>query len=296
MRLFFMFIVILNGPFMANANRIFLDTDYSSKVVVDDKTPQLMFQLQEKSKLLNIAKYSFGDIIIWVALQLIGQPYVGDLLERKSSEYLYISLTDTDCMLFIEEVLVVSNLIRTNKLTIQNLIKGIKLVRYHNLYHIAYCERNHYFKDWALSNIKNNLIFDVAYPLTKIQFPYKSDIISKKIKNNSISGHKDDLQCIFDREKYINNHSQKLGFIPLNLLPNYLNKIKNGDIIGIVKYPTTGDAIQHLGIAYVQKNNAVGLIHASSAEQNRKVVVTNNLMTYLRQFKNSQGIILLRGR
>ena len=285
--------------------------NFSNNVVVEPNTPELLLQLHKKSIEQNIAHHPLGQIMKWVALQLLNQPYVNGLLDLHQPEYVYISLTNTDCMLFIEEVLVASMLIKANKLTLPNFITYIKRVRYHgNEEKPTYCTRNHYFKDWALDNIQKKMVVDIALPLTKIVYPYKAEIISNNLKRSPHSPHYVDLKCIVERERYINTnytsgsdgYTHKLGFIPLKLLPKYLNKIQDGDIIGIVRASLgstkvmNSDAIHHLGIALVGDNGEVGMINASSLSTKRKVIITTNLMSYLARFSDSQGIILLRAK
>jgi hypothetical protein len=309
--------MVINMPLYAKtaASQFSSATPSSSPIVIDPDTPELLSKLQKDSTALNMSVQPLGQIMAWVALQLINQPYVGSLLDLQQPEYLYISLTKTDCMLFIEEVLAVSRLIQQHKLTMPNFIAYVKQLRYHqdgshqdgshlNGNHlenshkdsdISYCTRNNYFKDWALTNIQKGIVVDEALPLTNIVFPYKAEVMSAQLRHNPKLLHYADLACIVKREQYINTTTQKLGFISLKLLPKYLGKIQNGDIVGIVRFPTSGDAVHHLGIAYIDKNGVVGMIHASNQKAIRRVVIAPSLIDYLAKFNDAQGIILLRG-
>jgi hypothetical protein len=258
----------------------------SYQVVIESGTGNILNALSNNAKSQKISQKPLGEIIQWTGLQLLNSPYVSYLLDKSTPEYLYISLSNTDCMLFIEEVLVISNLIKENRLTIVNYIDGIKKLRYHG--DIKYCNRNHYFKDWAVMN--NQVVYDVAFSLTAESLPYKTHVLGDSIangKNNNYSS----LDCIRQREKLIDKET--MGFIPLSSLPKYIQYIQAGDIIGIVRSGKKADSIHHLGIAYIH-DGKVGMINASSIT--KKVIIADTLTGYLSKFKDTEGIILLRAK
>lgn len=258
------------------------------EVLVESGTVSTINNLNAWAKSDNIASKPLGTVIEWTALKLLNQPYQISLLDRKTPEYLYISLTNTDCMLFIEEVLASSKLIKQHALNLKNLTNEIAKLRYHGA--ISYCNRNHYFKDWAFVNIKNGVISDEAENLTHTSLSYAVNSMSTYLSHHN-DLHSSDLKCIQNREAFI-NQNEKVGFITLSDLDKYLNKIHSGDIIGIVRTPKgRADSIHHLGFAYVH-DGVVSMIHASSQEH--KVIVSQTLTGYLAQFKDSQGIVLFR--
>ncbi len=258
------------------------------QVVIESDTKTLIKQIDKNAKKNEIYKQNLGDIIQWSARQLVNEPYVGKLLDQHEPEYLYISVTNTDCMLFIEEVLALGILIKHDDLTLNNYVNKIKEERYHG--EITFCNRNHYFKDWAIENIKKGLVVDIAYLLSKQYLPYAANVMSRSLEKQH--KHLADIECIKQREDYINN--EQLGFIPIKDVEKNLKNIKSGDIIGIVRTPNNkADSIHHLGIANITKNG-VGMIHASSDK--KKVIVEPTLMGYLNRFQDMQGIILLRAK
>lgn len=263
------------------------------EIIVESGTPKTLAVIKANANKEKVAKLPIGKVIEWTALQLMGKPYSIALLDQKTPEYLYISLNNTDCMLFIEEVVAVSELIKNNRLDMNDLTTQIAKLRYHG--DLAYCNRNHYFKDWAYVNEKNGIFKDEAFLLTGINLPYKANVMSIHIANAAESNpHKADLACIKAREDIINNQ-ESIGFIPLKDLPKYLSKIQSGDVIGIIRHSenSKADSVHHLGIAYVH-NGVVSMIHASS--EMHKVVISDTLTGYLARFKDSQGIVLLRAK
>jgi hypothetical protein len=263
----------------------------NSQVILESNTESILNDIKHNAIMSRIKEYNLGEIIKWVALQMLGQPYRAKLLDKSlhpGLEYLYVSLSSTDCMLFVEHVMALSILIKTNHLTLYNLINQVQKERYHGT--LSYCNRNHYFKDWALANQANGFVIDEAFKLNGKTLPYTAHILSDKISSNPNDFHKAYLLCIKEREKLIDK--QQVGFIPLKELTKYLPLIRNGDIIGIVRTPTANsDSIQHVGIAYRQ-GNEVGMIHASS--KFLKVIIDNSLINYLKKSPASLGIILLR--
>ena len=259
------------------------------QIITESGTPEILSKITSKAKSQNIKQKSMGEIMQWVALQLVGSPYVPGLLDKTTSEYLYVSLNKTDCMLFAEEVLVLSRMIKNNKQDIDDLIGGIYSIRYHNGF--SYCNRNHYFKDLALVNQKQGLVVDQSLKLTKTTLPYPAHVLSDRIKGSK--NHAKDFACIRKREALINK--EKIGFISMAKLPANLSSIKPGDIIGIVRTPGgKADSVAHMGIAYIN-NGEVGMIHASSNDA-KAVIIEKSLTNYLAKFKDSQGIILLRAQ
>lgn len=258
------------------------------EVVVESGTAVAINNLNLQAKKDDVANKSLNKIVEWTALQLLNQPYVPALLDRKTPEYLYVSLTNTDCMLFIEEVLATSKLIKQHDLNLANLTNEIAKLRYHG--RIAYCDRNHYFKDWAFVNIKNGTISDEALHLTGTDSAYSVSSMSNYLSHHH-DLHSSDLKCILSRETFI-NQNEEIGFIRLKDVDKFLSKINSGDIVGIVRTPKgRADSIHHLGIAYVH-DGVVSLIHASS--EYHKVIISPTLKGYLGRFKDSQGIVLFR--
>lgn len=260
---------------------------FASNLVVEPSSAKIIDSINQAVKAQKINKQLIGKIMVWSALKFLNEPYVGHLLDKKQPEYLYVGLDKTDCMLFIEQIVALSELIKHNTLNLDNYTQKIEKLRYHG--DLAYCNRNHYFKDWALVNINNGFVTDQAWQLTHINYPYPLDVISQMLSHKTDSPNHQYLACIKDREQQVDK--EQLGFIPISLLPKYLDKIKDGDIIGIVRTPGRADGVYHLGIAYI-KDGKLGMIHASSDK--KKVVIAPSLMDYLKQFDNSEGIILLR--
>ncbi|MFN8770866.1 MAG: N-acetylmuramoyl-L-alanine amidase-like domain-containing protein [Neisseriaceae bacterium] len=257
------------------------------QVVIESGTVNILNHIKKNAKITNVAKKPMSDIITWVGTQLLNSPYSYYLLDERTPEYLYISLSKTDCMLFVEEVVVLARLIQSQELNLDNYINGIKKIRYHG--NVSYCNRNHYFKDWAVMNESQNILEDVGLKLTGKTLPNTAHILGDVIARNESNIHYSNLACIRDREKILDRET--IGFIDIKYLPKYLKFIKSGDIIGVVtSNPIRSDSIRHVGIAYV-KSGKVGYLNASSIKS--KVVIYDNLMKYLIKHKDA-GIILFR--
>jgi hypothetical protein len=231
-----------------------------------------------------------GDNIVYIADYFYskGSNYKSHLLDRESYEYLYLSMADTDCFIFAEEVLATALALRNSDLSQFGILKFIQLLRYGNNHQVEYCNRNHYFKQWIISNKK--LISDVGFNLTKEYYPYKAELLSKYVlPKEIIKNKKQYINCISQQENNINKES--IGFVPINKLQYFMNDIKNGDVIGIVRNLKNADNITHIAIAYRNGDN-VGIYHASS--NLKKVVKESSLMNYLKKYKDIEGIVIVR--
>lgn len=228
---------------------------------------------------------SSSELRTTVAMAMLGKPYSYYLLDKKTPEYLFISTEHTDCMLFVEHVLVISNMISQHQINESQLSKDIVAIRYHG--EINYCNRNNYFTDWATSNIKKQNMSDVLLNNTPYLMPNKVSILST-MEQNPNNLHHDELKCISQREIWVNQ--QKLGFIPIDKFNQYSKLIQDGDIIGVAR-KESGIDIAHMGIAKITESQ-VGMIHASS--EHHEVMYSNNLYNYLINLSNIQGIVVLR--
>ena len=338
-----------------NHTNIIYESNLNSQVSIKiaDNTEAILSELKIKATKNNLQQESLSKIIIWVAKELLHSPYEANLLynplttpsthplvNNNHQEYLYISLTKTDCMLFIEEVVAISILIKHQQLSLDNFISYIKLLRYHNSNttnnthnNIEYCNRNHYFKDWALMNIQQNLFTDIAYSLTQASYPYHAEIMSlmffdkihkdnlittqlttkintlsdnynSNISDNGVMADSNDkllkyYNCIEDRERWINDNKNILGFIKITDIMKYKNYLHDGDIVGIVRSSEHmhADAIHHLGFIINNQNQTektLSMIHASSKKDIRQVIITKDLLAYLNSFSDIKGIVILR--
>ena len=151
------FLIYMNGAFAKSA--------YTT--IIDSGTESTIIQMASNARQQAIGNKPFGEIMQWVAYQMLGKPYVGALLDKKTPEYLFISTEQTGCMLFMEHVFIISKLIQQNRLDINNLTDGIAKVRYHG--NVSYCTRNHYFKDWIISN--STQLQNVSESLAGINYP-----------------------------------------------------------------------------------------------------------------------------
>jgi hypothetical protein len=260
-------------------------------------SPSVKIESIAKYRINNLNQYNLNnnkinDNLVYVAdyMYHLGSKYKPYLLDRESNEYLYLSTSDTDCFIFIEEVLAISLAIKNNQLTQANVLKFIQLLRYGNNVSVSYCNRNHYFKQWLINNQRNGLIQDEGYLLTKQLYPYSVGIISQYIiPNNIIKNKSQYLQCIYQKELAINKGS--IGFIPVSQIETNLQYFKNGDIVGIVRDIPKTDKISHLGIIYKDNKN-IGMYHASS--KYKKVVKEASLLKYLGKYNDLKGIVLVR--
>ena len=78
------------------------------------------------------ADTSIGITMVEIGQSFLGTPYVANTLDDSGNEALVINLRELDCTTFVENVLVLSQLAQTDKLTWGNYPKMLEHVRYLN--------------------------------------------------------------------------------------------------------------------------------------------------------------------
>jgi len=119
-------------------------------------------EIIQKANNDKIIKSSMGKIIQYVAEKLIGTSYKSNLLDQTSEETLFISLSQFDCMLFVENVLAIARNIALQNYEFSTFIKNILDQRYRNGQMTNYCSRLHYFSDWVNDNEKRGNLQNIG--------------------------------------------------------------------------------------------------------------------------------------
>jgi len=255
---------------------------------ISDNTLQTLSEIQLQATAINIPTNNIGNLINFVALQLVGKPYATHLLDRAAPEYLYISTEQTDCMLFVENVVAIASMIQTQAMNQDNYANLIAKIRYHGP--INYCNRNHYFTDWANNGIQLGMFRNITIPNSSSTLPKRFGVLSQYIQESgNIHNTPEFINCIRLREHYL--ESINLGMVTLPQLQKNKGLLHNGDIIGLVRDVPNVD-VTHMGIVSIDQNGNIGLINASLTH--KKVVYEKNLINYLQNTKKLQGIVVLR--
>ena len=242
-----------------------------------------------KSITLKWENYPIGDVVGAVALNLIGKPYVGGVLDAGDSEKCIVNLDKLDCVTLFEQSLDMARLIKLKKLTEESLINEVTLTRYRNGIITDYSSRLHYTADWIYDNVQKGIVKDITPELGGKKIKFNVSFMSKNPQ------YYEQLKCnpgmvkkIVSYEKDIN--TRDYFYIPKDKVAEAEELMQTGDIIAIVT-SKVGLDYSHTGMIY-KKNGKALFLHASSKK--KKVVIDETISNYLRNIKSDLGITVLR--
>jgi Protein of unknown function (DUF1460) len=240
----------------------------------------------------KITTLPIDKVLQTVSTQFLGATYREGLLDRSETEKLFVSLTEFDCVLFVETVLAFSRNLRSPSSSYENFVGKIQEVRYADGKLDGYCSRLHYFSDWIRNNQKRNIVRDLTTELGGIPLNKKLNFMSSNWqKYPRLKNSKSNHQCILEMEQKIEleMRSQPLRYIPSQKIRSIYSQLKAGDIIAVTTDLKGLDAT-HTGFVYPTANG-IGFIHASPSG---KVKVSSDLQGYVEGVDHAIGIMVVR--
>ena len=237
----------------------------------------------------GLLEEDFGQTIVAVGKSFLGTPYVAKTLEIGEIETLVVNLHGLDCTTYVENVLAFSLLLKEGKSDFNSFTKELETIRYKNGKLDGYASRLHYFSEWIANNEEKGLLKDIT-----------SEIGGKEITKeiNFMSSHrelypflKDDAnyEKIQASENYLNN--QSICILPQDKIEASEHLIRSGDIIALTT-SINGLDITHTGIASLEKDGRIHLLHASSSGEVK--ISELPLVDYLKKVKKNTGIMVAR--
>jgi hypothetical protein len=230
-----------------------------------------------------------AGLMISVGKYFLGVPYVSNTLEMKGEEILVINLREFDCFTFVENVVVMTWMIRKGECTFEDYAASLERIRYRDGILHEYPSRLHYFSDWLSDNEKKGIIKDMS-----------GEMGGKALHKNIhyITSHRDtypmmNITKLYEKMRAVErNLSEKpFSYIPKEDLKEYEMAIDEGDIIAITT-DVEGLDIVHVGIT-ARLDREIHLLHASEVE--KKVVISDaTLHEYLLNRKTTTGIMVGR--
>jgi hypothetical protein len=252
---------------------------------------RLMQSLSDRQLSNPLSKFTTDQILQTVSSKFLGAKYREGLLEKSKSEQLFISLTEFDCVLFVETVLAFSrNLLSTNP-SYENFGRNIEIVRYQDGKLDGYCSRLHYFSEWILDNQKRNIVQDLTMELGGTQLKKKLNFMSSNWqKYPRLKNSEADYQCILTMERKLEQETRsQIYYIPSRKISSIYPSLKSGDIIGVVT-DIKGLDTTHTGLVYLT-GKGTSLIHASPSGS---VKVSPDLQRYVERVDRAIGIMVAR--
>ncbi len=254
---------------------------------------QLEFQrLMDLFRDRQLSKLSMDEVLQKVADKFLGASYHAGLLDRGETEQLFISLTEFDCVLFVETVLAFSRNLRSPDPTYENFVQNIQEVRYADGKLDGYCSRLHYFSEWIRDNQKRNIVRDLTAELGGIPLKKTLNFMGNHWRKYSrMQNNEQNHQCILAMEQKLELaiQSEPLRYIPASKIRSIYPLLKAGDIIAVTTDLQGLDAT-HTGLVYLSPNG-VGFIHASPSG---KVKISADLQGYVERVDHAIGIMVAR--
>ena len=230
-----------------------------------------------------------GEWIIRLGRHFLGAPYAAGTLEKEGAEALVINLRQFDCLTFVENIIALTQLFRSEHVSFDRYREILASIRYRQGHLNGYASRLHYFTDWLFDNERKGIVKNISRILGGQPF-------SKKV--NFMTEHPDHYPALKDRDVYrqiraIERRIQQrvCYYIPRASLKKIENRIVDGDLIAVTTR-TEGLDVTHVGIA-VHVRQRIHFLHASSLAGS-VIISTETLERYLAKSKDRSGIIIAR--
>lgn len=258
-----------------------------------------IYQKSDSVRIENILKQlqgeeykTTGDIVLAVACEFIGTPYVSGTLDKEQSENLIVNSGEVDCTTFVEQVTAIVLTHKQKKSSFHSFCDNLERIRYRNGICNGYASRLHYISQWICDSAKHDDILEITGNAHTATQHLSLDFMSKH--PDSYKQLKENKELINEIEKHeLPFRDIDIKYIPKSRLNNSsisLN-IENGDIIALVT-AIEGLDVSHVGFAF-WKNGKLHLLHASS---NRESVIADEktLYDYQKDRKSHLGVRVFR--
>lgn len=260
-----------------------------------------VFSDEDKAKAETlIAKFSANNkadshaLIVEIAREMRGIPYVAKTLENDSTENLVVNLRQLDCTTYVENVLAIYLCVKNGRKTFDDFCRYLRKIRYADGT-VSYPTRQHYFTEWIEENTKDGFV-------KEMQSPNPPFVAVQRLNLNFMSTHaslypmlKNNPEMVKPIAKMESRLSGKTyRYIPKASIANnsiFRSAIHDGDIIAITTAKSGLDT-SHIGIAVWHKDG----LHMLNASQIHKKVVEEpmTLYQYMQKHPSQTGIRIIR--
>lgn len=240
-----------------------------------------------------------GKQPLFFANLIQGTPYVSGTLDKNKNERLVLNMRSMDCTTFVENVTVLTQMMRQGKTTFQDYCKELQLIRYADGAIRNYADRNHYFSAWIKNNEREDRVEELRGDAWKgIKIFLKSQTLQLDFMTNHaplyapLCEHPALVDSIRNVEKSLSG--MVVHYLPkrcLNRGRNELGVIKDGDILMLVTNKQGLDCT-HVGLA-AWKSNQLYMWHASSRHK-RVLLEPTSLHDYLARQSSILGVRVIR--
>ncbi|HPI20491.1 MAG TPA: DUF1460 domain-containing protein [Candidatus Kapabacteria bacterium] len=262
----------------------------SKEYEISDASVKIFYKLINRAKKENWKKMNINDLNIQIAHEFLNSQYIGGTLEGKGAEICRADFTGLDCVTFVENSLALSRSIKKEKYSVADFFEELIFIRYRNGNITDYASRLHYTSDWISDNLKKGVFKDITKDIGGTIHKFNLNFMSSNPKfYKALEQDTTLIPKIAEIEKAINE--QTFYFIEKKSIKKIEYLINNGDIIC---FTTNKEGLDfaHLGLAYVEKNKAPRLFHASSKQ--KKVVIDSSISEYINTVSSDTGIVVVR--
>ncbi|WP_299430726.1 N-acetylmuramoyl-L-alanine amidase-like domain-containing protein [uncultured Maribacter sp.] len=267
---------------------LFITTTFSQEVVCSIQDKETF-----ETKIIAVDGFlekEFGKTITAVGKTFLGTPYVPKTLEIDEKEPLVINFQGLDCTTYVENVLAFSLLLKNEKTDFISFTKTLENIRYKDGKRNGYASRLHYFSEWIANNEEKGLVKNITSEIGGIEINKTINFMSTHrklypfLKDNDTNYNK-----IKASEEFLNNEA--ICILEQDQIKANEHLIKSGDIIALTT-AIKGLDITHTGIAILEKDGRIHLLHASSSGEVK--ISKEPLIDYLKKIKNNTGIMVCR--
>lgn len=233
-------------------------------------------------------------LVIEIARELRGIPYVAQTLEVGTKESLVVNLRQLDCTTYVENVLAVYLCVKNHKYTFADFCSYLRDIRYVGG-KVTYPTRQHYFTEWIDDNTHDGSVREIQQPnppFTATQHLRINYMSTHASLYPMLKANPDMIEPIAKMERRLSGNNYR--YIPKSAISNsklMRQTIHDGDIIAITTSKPGLDT-SHIGIAVWHSDG----LHMLNASQIHKKVVEEpmTLYKYMQKHPSQTGIRIIR--
>ena len=239
----------------------------------------------------------FGDVLARIGERLVGTAYEPRTLELSGPERLVVNLEALDCVTFVENVLVMARLVRSQpREAIDDLDRfkaayrsELTRIRYRGGVLDGYASRLHYFSEWIADNEAMGLVDAISQDLGGIKDGSAIDFMSthpnayRQLADPAVLA---EIAGVEARLGEVDRH-----YIPAQAIDAAAAGIEDGDIIAATS-TVEGLDVAHTGIA-LWRDGVLRLMHAPLAGSHVQIS-EESLAERVTRIAGQDGIMVAR--
>ncbi|MRI00968.1 DUF1460 domain-containing protein [Kriegella sp. EG-1] len=238
----------------------------------------------------GLLENNFGKTLVAIGKTFKGIPYVAKTLEVGETESLVVNLHGLDCTTFVENVLAFGLLLKEGKSDFNSFTKHLETIRYKNGNLNGYGSRLHYFSEWIANNEEKDLVKNVTNELGGVPIEKEINFMGTHRELYPFLKDESNYEKILITEKEL--AKETFCYLPQDQIETNEHLIKSGDIIALAT-SINGLDVTHTGIATLEKDGRIHLLHASTGSMEVEVSKLP-LADYLKGIKKNIGILVAR--